>query len=428
VFLAERLLLVEGGRHRDAASRWADRALLPPAAEPSPETPLEPPTTREEAWSRQITTAVTALEAQKSGPGSIRAAERLAQSYDRAGWFREAKATLAAAERAGALSREGSDRLLVTDHLDRFAAALDSVPILMMDAPEATAAAAAIAHRHGFTAEGLRARGLYFGARPVPLDPERSAIELAVMVATAGPLTVRQLESTASVRRIVLDDNALREPAPTPMWASAGFCAIENGTVIAYHRRDWLRTAAVDLFRALEADGGKVSLAARAAPDTQLASELRLLAVLPMFDAARVDGAPRRAALRRFTLAYLEASMEQAEAEGVRRLLDERAQPGRSEGAESAARGLLAAMASAPHPRLVLARTMDVAWRIPGPAGEGARAALMTLESAMRAAEKLRSGGHPAPGDSAAARWTGLDDAELRALALTAFDDERLPP
>jgi hypothetical protein len=420
-------MLVNAGRHRDAHARWAERALLRPAAEPS----LTAPETREDAWSRQISVAIAAFEAQ-SRPGSTREAERLAQSYDRAGWFREAKSVLTRAQEAGTLSREGRDLLSVTDHLDRFAAALDSVPVAVLSPSDVTAAAASLARRHGFTAEGLRARGLYFGSRPAPRAPEQSEIELAVMAGSAGPFTVKQLESTANVRRIVLDDNALRELAPPPIWASASASLVEidDGMVIAYHRRDQLRTAAVDLFRALEAEGGKVSLTSRAAPDTLLSAELRLLAVLPIFDQARADGSPRREALRRFALDYADACMAQAEAEGVRRLIDRRTLPA---GVEDDASPLLAAMAFAPHPRLALARTLDIALRVADPDGMGAKETLAALRGAI--SRKVRSegdsGGMPARDNPDPEQWmalTALDDAELRALALTILVDEKLTP
>ena len=419
-------MLVDAGRHRDAQARWAERALLPPAAEPS----ASAPETREDAWSRQITAAFAAFEAQ-SRSGSTREAERLAHSYDRAGWFREAKSVLMHAAEAGTLSREGRDLLSVTDHLDRFAAALDSVPATVLSPSEVTVAAATMARRHGFTAEGLRARGLYFGSRPAPRRPEESAIELAVMVESVGPFAAKQLESTASVRRIVLDDNALRESESPPVWdsAAASLVEIDDGTVIAYHRRDQLRTAAVDLFRALESEGGKVSFTSRTAPDTLLATELRLFAVLPMFDQARADGSPRREALRRFTLDYAKACMAQAEAEGVRRLIDRRTLPA---GVEDDASPLIATMAFAPHPRLALARTMDIALRVAEPEGAGAKEALAALRGAIGLRAKGRPGGDsgqmPAGDESDPALWIALDDAELRALALAILVDEVLTP
>jgi hypothetical protein len=448
-FLAERLMLVDAGRHREAHARWAKRALLAPAGErerlpqtpPTPATPEPPatlptpetpgaPETREEAWSRQITVAITAFESQ-SRPGSTREAERLAQSYDRAGWFREANSVLRRAEGAGTLSREGQDLRAVTDNLMRFAAALDSLPTTI-PAASIPSTAAAVARRHGFTAEGLRARGLYFGARPAARHPEVTEVELAVMVASTGPAAVKQLESTASVRRIVLDDNVLEKHAPAPIWASASLIEIDAGTVHAYHRRDRLRTAAVDLFRTLEAEGGKVSPAPPSAPDTVLAAELRLRAVLPIFDAARADGSPRHEALRRFAVNYAGSSMAHAEAEGVRRLLDERARPRQGASDAAAARGLLAAMAFAPNPRLALAQAIEVAFRMPGPEGGGARAALAALEASMRTGAGALPGDAGSGGDRPQASdrisWTALDDRQLRALALAALGEPGSPP
>jgi hypothetical protein len=193
----------------------------------------------------------------------------------------------------------------------------------------------------------------------------------------------------------------LESVAPHP-WDSATLSEVEAGVLLAYHRRDYLRTEAVTLYRSLEDRGGAVPALIPGAPDSTVARDLRLASVVPLFDRARADRASRREILRRFVTAYIEARMAQGEAAGGSELLRERAGESAGDGdEEGAAQRLLAVLEFAPLPRLALADAIDRGEREPGNDAEGARRVVRALEEA-------------------------LQDSHAGAAALAALSEERL--
>jgi hypothetical protein len=400
-FLAYREQLARRGQWARAHDDWAERALL------TPEVPA--PDTREAAWSQHLQSAIAAYE--HSGNRGVRAAERLAEACDRAGWFREAKLLLEPGERTGKLSPAGERLLKVVRNLDHLAQGLDSLvtpaekPGLGLSptgSDQIASRAAQVARRFGVNNEALRTHALLLSTRPWPSETRPDRIELAVLADVQGPFPVRQGAGTFTVRRFVLDDNAILESVAPHPWDSATLSEVEAGVLLAYHRRDYLRTEAVTLYRSLEDRGGAVPALIPGAPDSTVARDLRLASVVPLFDRARADRASRREILRRFVTAYIEARMAQGEAAGGSELLRERAGESAGDGdEEGAAQRLLAVLEFAPLPRLALADAIDRGEREPGNDAEGARRVVRALEEA-------------------------LQDSHAGAAALAALSEERL--
>jgi hypothetical protein len=362
--------------------------------------------------SQQLKSAIRAYEhTNRSGA----ATERLAQACDRSGWFRDAAFLLERGPGSGSLTPAAEELAGVLQNIARLAAALDSLVATRMGPgfelatppPPIGSAAATITRRLGITPEALRAHGLMLSIRPSP-DPERpDQVELAVIAHTDGPLTLAQDGATFELRRVILDDNAILEPTRAQPWDSATLWEVENGAVLVYHRRDHLRTTAVGLFHRLESAGGTAPLPGAGAPDSAVAGALRLASVLPLFDRARSETAPRREILRRFVLDYLSARMAQGEAAAGRQLLDMRRGEEPLAGEDEAARQLLAALRFAPLPRLALADAIDRAAREAGDEAGGARIVIRAL--AARAA---------GPGGESPARTVAaIGEERLRELA-----------
>jgi hypothetical protein len=381
-FLAERLQLAKSGQFSGAHERWAERMLLP-SGEP-------PPDTRTGTWSQHLTAAIAGYE--QSGNPSGHAIERLAQACDRAGWFREAAFVLERGRRDGTLSPSGEELRRVVENIDRLATGLDSLVTANVATPAATRAArplglssAAFIRRMGFTADGLRAHGLRLGFTPGFERSRPDQTELCVMAEAAGPFELKQDAASISVRRLILDDNAVREPIPAHFWDPASSAEVEGGELIAYHRRDHLRTEAVLLFQRLETAGGVVPMPSSAAADTVLAAALRAASVQALFDRARMEPAPRRELLRRFVIDYVNARVAQGEAGLARQILDERAAKTDIDPDDQAARRLLAVLRFAPLPRLALANALDLGARETGTDANGAARVISRLDRAARA-------------------------------------------
>jgi len=432
--LDQRLALVEAGRYADAHALWAARALLPP-----PSTSLD---SGEMAWSRQIAAALEIYAVQ--GPKPL-ALDRLARAFDRARWFREARAVLEREQTLAALSADSQALLGVTTHLARLAAAADSAArsyyaaIERGESPSGGGfAVGELMARFGISLDALKARGLHLGQRHSPARPEVDELEFAVVVSHEGPFVIRQGDETVNARRIVLDDHFIT-PYPggqASPWEPGSMAVVEEGTLFIYHDRSGLRRAATLLFIELERRGGRppdvippAPAEAPAEAEARLALALHLRSVSALFAETRAAEGVRDEMVRRFVVDLISARMAQIEAGEAKRLIEERARPGTTGGVRGAEARLLGALRYGPLPGLRLADAIDDD-RAPDPddpASEAARETLNRLNRLVGAphGEKDAKYGR-APPLLDVESLLRLDTERLRTLA-AAIEAERFP-